>query len=151
VFYALSQRELFPKTWKKCLIYLPMLMAIGIGLTVTNSKAVMEAIFGVQSAFVRTPKFRVTKKGEKSQANKYRKRLKLAPWIELALGAWFMAAIVYTFMNHNYFTAPFLILFVVGFWYTGLMSIFQGRFDRFKFGRKEDPEESSPRPFPVGV
>jgi len=151
VFYALSQRVLYPKTWKKCLLYLPMLMAIGIGLTVTNSKAVMEAIFGVQSAFVRTPKFAVAKKGEKSKANKYRKRLKLAPYIELLLGAWFMAAILYTFTNHNFFTAPFLILFVVGFWYTGFMSIFQGRFDRFKFGRNKDEEETSPRPFPVGV
>jgi len=151
VFYALSQRVLYPKTWKKCLLYLPMLMAIGIGLTVTNSKAVMEAIFGVQSAFVRTPKFAVAKKGEKSKANKYRKRLKLAPYIELLLGAWFMAAIIYTFTNHNFFTAPFLILFVVGFWYTGFMSIFQGRFDRFKFGRKQEEEEASPRPFPVGV
>ncbi|WP_420238515.1 cellulose synthase family protein [Telmatobacter bradus] len=153
VFYALSQRELFPKTWKKSLIYLPMLMAIGIGLTVTNSKAVMEAIFGVQSSFVRTPKFAVAKKGEKSKANKYRKRLKLAPYIEILLGAWFMAAIIYTFMNHNYFTAPFLILFVVGFWYTGFMSIFQGRFDRFKFSRKsqDDDDEASAKPFPVGV
>ncbi len=151
VFYALSQRVLYPKTWKRCLIYLPMLMAIGIGLTVTNSKAVMEAVFGVQSAFVRTPKFAVNKKGERSKANKYRKRLKLAPYVELLLGAWFMAAILYTFTNHNFFTAPFLILFVVGFWYTGFMSIFQGRFDRFKFGRKQEEEESSPRPFPVGV
>jgi hypothetical protein len=149
VFYALSQRELYPKTWMKSLIYLPMLMAIGIGLTVTNSKAVMEAVFGVKSAFVRTPKFRVTKKGEKSQANKYRKRLLLAPWIEMLLGAWFLAAILYTFSNHNYFTAPFLILFVVGFWYTGLMSLLQGRFERWKKAPKD--EEASPRPFPVGV
>ena len=151
VFYALSQRELYPKTWMKTLLYLPMLMAIGIGLTVTNSKAVMEAIFGVKSAFVRTPKFRVTKKGEKSQANKYRKRLVLAPWIEMALGAWFMAAILYTFSNHNNFTAPFLILFVVGFWYTGLMSLLQGRFERFKSSPPASDEETSPRPFPVGV
>jgi len=152
VFYALSQRELFPKTWMKSLLYLPMLMAIGIGLTVTNTKAVMEALFGMKSAFVRTPKFRVTKKGEKSQANKYRKRLVLAPWIEILLGAWFMAAILYTFSNHNYFTAPFLILFVVGFWYTGLMSLLQGRFERWRFGAsKPDEEETSPRPFPVGV
>jgi cellulose synthase/poly-beta-1,6-N-acetylglucosamine synthase-like glycosyltransferase len=152
VFYALSQRELFPKTWMKSLLLLPMLMAIGIGLTVTNTKAVMEAIFGMKSAFVRTPKFRVTKKGEKSQANKYRKRLKLAPWIEMALGAWFLAAILYTFSNHNYFTAPFLILFVVGFWYTGLSSLLQGRFEHWKFGAsKPDEEETSPRPFPVGV
>jgi cellulose synthase/poly-beta-1,6-N-acetylglucosamine synthase-like glycosyltransferase len=151
VFYLYSERELFPKTWMKSIIYMPMLMAIGIGLTVTNTKAVMEALFGVKSAFVRTPKFRVEKKGDRSKANKYRKRLKLAPWIEIALGTYFFLAIVYTFMNHNYFTAPFLILFVVGYWYTGFMSIFQGRFDRFKLGKSEDPDEVSPRPFPVGV
>jgi hypothetical protein len=116
---------------------------------VTNTKAVMEAIFGVKSAFVRTPKFRVTKKGEVSQAKKYRKRLVLAPWIEMLLGTWFLLAILYTFSNHNYFTAPFLILFVIGFWYTGLMSLLQGRFDRWKGAAKD--EETSPRPFPVGV
>lgn len=151
VFYVYSERELFPHSWKKSILYMPMLMAIGIGLTVTNSKAVMEAIFGVKSAFVRTPKFRVTKKGDKAMAKKYLKRLKLAPWIEIALGTYFFLAILYTFSNQNYFTAPFLILFVVGYWYTGFMSIFQGRFDRFKFGRKSDDEDSSPRPFPVGV
>jgi cellulose synthase/poly-beta-1,6-N-acetylglucosamine synthase-like glycosyltransferase len=84
VFYVASQRVLFPKTWMKTFFYLPFLMALGIGLTVTNTKAVMEALFGIKSAFVRTPKYRVAKKGEKSQAAKYRKRLVLAPWIELA-------------------------------------------------------------------
>jgi cellulose synthase/poly-beta-1,6-N-acetylglucosamine synthase-like glycosyltransferase len=151
VFYVMSQRELFPKTWKKTFLYLPMLMAVGIGLTVTNSKAVMEALVGHKSAFVRTPKFAVAKKGEKSKASKYRKRLVLAPWIELLLGTYFAAAIVYTFLNHNYFTAPFLILFVVGYWYTGLMSLLQGRFEKWRSGISEEPEESSPRPFPVGV
>ncbi len=149
VFYVMSQRELFPNDWKKTFYYLPFLMALGIGLTVTNTKAVMEAIFGIKSAFVRTPKYRVAKKGQKSQAAKYRKRLKLTPWIELLLGFYFLAAIIYTFMNHNYFTAPFLILFVLGYWYTGLMSLLQGRFERWRTG--VSPDESSPKPFPVGV
>ena len=91
VFYLMSERELFPKTWRKTFFYLPFLMALGIGLTVTNTKAVMEALFGIKSAFVRTPKYRVAKKGEKSQAAKYRKRLMLAPWIELLLGCYFFA------------------------------------------------------------
>jgi hypothetical protein len=150
VFYLASQRVLFPKTWKKTFYYLPFLMALGIGLTVTNTKAVMEALFGIKSAFVRTPKFRVAKKGEKSQASKYRKRLVLAPWIELFLGFYFFVAILYTFSNHNYFTAPFLILFVIGYWYTGLMSLLQGRFERWRGGGSSS-EESSPKPFPVGV
>ena len=151
VFYMMSQRELFPKTWMKTLLYLPLLMALGIGLTVTNTKAVMEALFGIKSAFVRTPKYRVAKKGEKSQAAKYRKRLVLAPWIEIVLGFYFLGAILYTFSNHNYFTAPFLILFVVGYWYTGLMSLLQGRFERWRTGATNTDEESSPKPFPVGV
>ena len=151
VFYVMSQRELFPKSWMKTLLYLPFLMALGIGLTVTNTKAVMEALFGIKSAFVRTPKYRVAKKGEKSQAAKYRKRLILAPWIELAFGAYFFVAILYTFTNQNYFTAPFLVLFVVGYWYTGLMSLLQGRFERWRTGAPAPNEESSPKPFPVGV
>ena len=85
-----------------------------------------------------------------AQAAKYRKRLKLAPWIELFLGCYFAAAIYYTYTNNNFFTAPFLILFVVGYWYTGLMSLLQGRFERWRSGTNTD-EESSPKPFPVGV
>jgi len=150
VFYVMSQRELYPKDWWKTFLYLPFLMALGIGLTVTNTKAVMEALVGHKSAFVRTPKYRVAKKGEKSQAAKYRKRLVLAPWIEIILGCYFMLAILYTFSNHNYFTAPFLILFVIGYWYTGLMSLLQGRFERWKTGAA-NTDESSPKPFPVGV
>jgi len=149
VFYVMSQREIHPKTWKKTIYYLPFLMALGIGLTVTNTKAVLEALLGIKSAFVRTPKYRVAQKGEKSQAAKYRKRLKLTPWIELLLGCYFAAAIYYTFTNNNFFTAPFLILFVVGYWYTGLMSLLQGRFERWRTGVNTD--ESSPKPFPVGV
>jgi cellulose synthase/poly-beta-1,6-N-acetylglucosamine synthase-like glycosyltransferase len=150
VFYVVSQRELFPKTWLKTFLYLPMLMALGIGLTVTNTKAVMEALFGIKSAFARTPKYSVAKKGEKSKAGKYRKRLLLTPWVELAIGFYFALAIAYTFTNHNFFTAPFLILFVLGYWYTGLMSLLQGRFERWKSGGT-NTDESSPKPFPVGV
>jgi cellulose synthase/poly-beta-1,6-N-acetylglucosamine synthase-like glycosyltransferase len=152
VFYVISQRELFPKTWLKTFLYLPILMALGIGLTVTNTKAVMEALFGIKSAFARTPKYSVAKKGETSKAaKKYRKRLLLTPWIELAIGTYFVLAILYTFSNHNFFTAPFLILFVIGYFYTGLMSLLQGRFERWKSGSTNTTDESSPKPFPVGV
>jgi hypothetical protein len=50
--------------------------------------------------------------------------------------------------NENYLTVPFLLLFVVGYWYTGLMSLLQGRFA----GLSLSPAEShSSKPFPVGV
>jgi cellulose synthase/poly-beta-1,6-N-acetylglucosamine synthase-like glycosyltransferase len=45
-FYLVSQRELFPRSWPRALLYLPFLMALGIGLTITNTRAVLEALLG---------------------------------------------------------------------------------------------------------
>ncbi len=144
-FYLVSQRELFPGRWYKTFLYLPFLMALGVGLTITNTKAVLEAIFGFKSAFARTPKYRVLKKGERSQAKVYRKRLGIVPWIELLIGCYFAATVWYAVTSENYFTVPFLLLFVLGYWYTGLLSLLQGRFER---GADESMHE---KPYPVGI
>ncbi len=146
-FYLASQRELFPRTWYKTLLYLPFLMSLGIGLTITNTKAVLEALFGIKSAFARTPKYRVLKKGEKSQAKKYRKRLGIIPWIEILIGCYFTATVWYAISTENYFTVPFLLLFVIGYWYTGLLSLFQGLFER----RSPRGDAMHEKPYPVGV
>jgi cellulose synthase/poly-beta-1,6-N-acetylglucosamine synthase-like glycosyltransferase len=146
-FYLVSQKELFTKDWRKTFLYLPFLMALGVGLTITNAKAVLEALFGVQSAFARTPKYRVQQKGEKSQAKKYRKRLGIVPWIELAIGCYFAFTVWYALSTENFFTVPFLILFVLGYWYTGLLSLLQGRFERFGTAGQELHE----KPYPMGI
>src|SRR5438309_5800546 len=54
-FYLVSQKELFPKSWLRSLLYLLLLMALGIGLTITNTKDVIEVLLGEQSGFGRTP------------------------------------------------------------------------------------------------
>jgi cellulose synthase/poly-beta-1,6-N-acetylglucosamine synthase-like glycosyltransferase len=145
-FYLVSQKELFPKSWLKSLLYLPLLMSLGIGLTVTNTRAVLEALVGKQTAFVRTPKYRVESKKDRVGAKKYRKRLGWVPWIELLIGTYFALAVFYAIDNENYFTIPFLLLFVVGYWVTGLMSLLQGRFAGLSVG-----SETHHKPFPVGV
>ena len=149
-FYMVAQRELYPKKWTRGYLYVPFVMALGgVGLTITNTKAVLEALFGIKSAFARTPKFNVKKKGERSQAQKYRKRLGIVPWIELAIGGYFAFTIWYAITSENYFTVPFLVLFVFGYWYTGLLSLLQGRFERF--GVRSSGEEGHEKPYPVGV
>ena len=147
-FYLVSQRELFPRSWPRALLYLPFLMALGIGLTVTNTRAVIEALIGKQSAFARTPKYRVESKKDKIQATKYRKRLGWVPWIELLIGSYFAMTVYYALQNENYLTVPFLMLFVVGYWYTGLMSLLQGRFSGLSLSAAA---EDHIKPFPVGV
>ncbi len=147
-FYMVSQKELYPKSWYMSILYIPFVMALGgIGLTITNTKAVLEALFGVKSAFARTPKYKVRKKGEKTQAKVYRKRLGIIPWIELAIGTYFAWTVYYAITTENFFTVPFLLLFVFGYWYTGLLSLLQGRFER-----RGDPGQTlHEKPYPVGI
>jgi len=145
-FYLVSQRELFPGRWYSALLYLPFLMALGIGLTVTNTRAVLEALLGKQSDFARTPKYHVESKKDKVRANKYRRGLGWVPWVELLIGCYFAITVYYAIDNENYITVPFLILFVVGYWYTGLMSLLQGRFAGISLSA-----ETHTKPFPVGV
>ncbi len=41
------------------LLHLPLVMALGIGLAFSNARAVLEALFGIKSDFIRTPKYNV--------------------------------------------------------------------------------------------
>ncbi len=139
-FYLCAQRAFYPKAWKRTFFYLPVVMAVGIGLSVKNAIAVIEAIFGVKSEFVRTPKYKV-EAGAKNSAGwakkKYHKGAGYLPYVEVLLGIYFAGAVAYSIQNANYITVPFLLLFVWGYLYTGTMSIAQTYVDRLRFGGKE--------------
>ena len=124
-FYMVCQRELYPDTWTERLKYLPFLMSIGIGLAVNNTKAVFEALFHKPSEFVRTPKYAVEGTNDEWSQKKYRQSVAVQPMIELALGLYFTATLFYALINGIYGTVPFLMLFQVGFLYTGMLSLFQ--------------------------
>ncbi|HYQ17617.1 MAG TPA: glycosyltransferase, partial [Polyangiaceae bacterium] len=53
-FYTVCQREIH-KDWLARLKYVPFLMSVGIGLSINNTRAVLEALFNAQSDFARTP------------------------------------------------------------------------------------------------
>jgi cellulose synthase/poly-beta-1,6-N-acetylglucosamine synthase-like glycosyltransferase len=123
-FYMVCQREIHTD-WRARLKYLPFLMSIGIGLSINNTRAVLEALFNKQSEFTRTPKYRIEGGGDDWVGKKYRQSVAVQPLIELALGLYFTATVSYALANQIYATVPFLMLFQVGFLYTGLLSIVQ--------------------------
>ena len=124
-FYIVSQRELYPD-WKTRLKYLPFLMSIGIGLAVNNTRAVVEALLDKQSEFARTPKYGVVR-GDSDDwtTKKYRQSVAVQPIIEVALGLYFTWTVFYALANQIYATVPFLMLFQIGFLYTGVLSVVQ--------------------------
>jgi len=123
-FYMVCQREAYPD-WRARLKYLPLLMSVGIGLSVNNTRAVLEAMVGRQSEFTRTPKYGIERNGDDWMGKRYRQLTAVQPLIELALGLYFTGAVLYALANGIYGSLPFLVLFQVGFLYTGLLSVFQ--------------------------
>jgi cellulose synthase/poly-beta-1,6-N-acetylglucosamine synthase-like glycosyltransferase len=123
-FYMVCQRELHDD-WRARIRYLPFLMSIGIGLCINNTRAVFEALFNKQSEFARTPKYRIEGAADEWIGKKYHQSVAVQPLIELALGLYFTATVFYALANQIYGTIPFLVLFQVGFLYTGLLSIVQ--------------------------
>jgi cellulose synthase/poly-beta-1,6-N-acetylglucosamine synthase-like glycosyltransferase len=123
-FYMVCQREIH-RDWLARVKYLPFLMSIGIGLSINNTRAVFEALFNKQSEFTRTPKYRIEGASDEWVGKKYRQSVAVQPLIELALGLYFTATVFYALANQIYGTVPFLVLFQIGFLYTGLLSIVQ--------------------------
>jgi hypothetical protein len=123
-FYIVSQRELYPD-WRTRLKYLPFLMSIGIGLCVNNTRAVLEALFHKESEFARTPKYGIERDSDEWAGKKYHQTVGVQSIIELALGLYFTGTVFYALINQIYGTLPFLMLFQIGFLYTGLLSILQ--------------------------
>jgi cellulose synthase/poly-beta-1,6-N-acetylglucosamine synthase-like glycosyltransferase len=125
LFYVVAQRELYPKNWKRSIFMLPMLMAVGVGLTIINTRAVLEALFGVETSFVRTPKFAIGGAPMKLENKQYRARSGWLPYLEIAFGTYFLGMIVFAITTFNFLSIPFLSLFVFGYYWAGFTTLYQ--------------------------
>ncbi len=123
-FYLVGQRELYPD-WRAQIKYLPLLMAVGMGLCINNTRAVVEGLVGHTSPFLRTPKYGVVT-GAKTRAWHYGSRTTVLVLGELAMAAYFVWMIHKAVDIGLYAGLPFLLLFLAGFLYTSLASVLQG-------------------------
>lgn len=125
VFYVTAQKALRPDSWWKELPYLPLLLALGIGMSINNAKAVIEALFNHQSAFVRTPKYGISQEVKRVDWKKssYKAMKTLTPFIELLFGFFFLFVVVEAVWQGRYLSAILLLPFPVGFFYTSFSSL----------------------------
>src|SRR5712664_1293945 len=108
------------------LLHLPLVMGLGIGLAFSNARAVFEALAGVKSDFVRTPKYRVEQmKDESWKRKKYKRKHGWLPLLELSFALYFVLAIGYAVRMHMWGPIAFLLLFCFGYGYMGTMSLLQ--------------------------
>ncbi|MDZ4695890.1 MAG: glycosyltransferase family 2 protein [Deltaproteobacteria bacterium] len=134
-FYILSQREIArmegtspaARTWS-ALIRLPAVLSIGIGLSINQTRAVFEAMAGKETEFVRTPKHGVCGRLESWTHTKYRSARSITPWIETGMAAYFLVTVAVAVDHGHFISLPFLGLFLFGYGYVGLTSLWQGSF-----------------------
>jgi len=117
VLYTVSQRHLYPDDWIKRVLLLPALMLVGFGICLSNTRAVLEAVFGVKSGFVRTPKSGST------SAKTYRARPSAVPLLEIAAGIYCATSLGFLLRAGHFGVAPFLILYTAGFLLVGISSL----------------------------
>jgi cellulose synthase/poly-beta-1,6-N-acetylglucosamine synthase-like glycosyltransferase len=136
-FYMVAQRELFPKTWKRSFLFLFYLMAAGVALTIINTKAVIEALVGYQTAFARTAKYAIGGQQKVKLANlEYRRRSGWLPYAELAAGSCFLAMVAYAIESYTFAALPFLLLFVGGYFWAGISTLWDEYQGKLAFERE---------------
>jgi cellulose synthase/poly-beta-1,6-N-acetylglucosamine synthase-like glycosyltransferase len=139
VFYICAQRELNPRTWMKEILLLPALLALGVGLSINNARAVLEAVFNHKSDFARTPKYGIERKAQAWRSCKYMPLKSLLPLAEMAFAVYFTYFVWFAIQHKQWLSVPFLAMFQIGFLYVSVSSFSQWM-PRISFGSERAAE-----------
>jgi cellulose synthase/poly-beta-1,6-N-acetylglucosamine synthase-like glycosyltransferase len=136
-FYITAQGAQSRFGWLKALPYVPMLLALGIGMSINNGKAVLEALLNQSSDFVRTPKYGIETKAQAvKQRSSYKAGKSIALWIEVTLTGYFAWMIALAAQRGQWGSIPFLLLFFCGFGYVAAGSLMK----RFSMSALQAPQ-----------
>lgn len=132
LFYVVAQIALRPERDRGLLHSIheiPMLLCLGIGISLNQSVAFFEGLLGKKTAFVRTPKLGMAGAALKIPSSPlkmmYRARKKnLLPYFEIGMAVYALGTAAIAFNRGNYLSLPFLLMFVIGFAYVGVVSLF---------------------------
>jgi cellulose synthase/poly-beta-1,6-N-acetylglucosamine synthase-like glycosyltransferase len=125
--YAVAQINLYPARWGQHYKVMPLLILLGSGITLSNTRAVGEAFLGVGNIFRRTPKFNISSTSDRWQDSIYRLPLDGLIIGELALGLYSFSGAMFAAINEHYFAVPFILLYAFGFGYVGLLGVWEAR------------------------
>ena len=122
-FLAYAQRALY-RDWLRRLRWLPFALVLGTGLAVSNTRAVLDALLGRSSEFIRTPKWGVQRRGDRRPAGaaEGRWRVSAVELLELAVGLYMAAGLGGALLAGRWlaavpclaYSASFLTLFAAG-------------------------------------
>lgn len=116
--YFVAQRCSGYTGWRIRMLSLPILMSLGVGIAVSNTRAVLSAIFSRKGGtFVRTPK-----KGAK-KLSVYSQKFPFEAVLEIFVGLYCFFGLLEYIGAQKFIIGPFLALYAVGFLSVGVLSL----------------------------
>ncbi|MBU0490639.1 MAG: glycosyltransferase [Chloroflexi bacterium] len=124
--YLSALVALYPRWWMR-LPYLPLMMLVGTGISLNNSRALWQGWRDPRMPFLRTPKFGIRRAGERWSGNRYALPAGPVVWAELALAGYVGLALVLALWTGQWALAPWLAFYALGFAYVAGTSLWQTR------------------------
>ncbi|MGI0004141.1 MAG: cellulose synthase family protein, partial [Candidatus Nitrosotenuis sp.] len=139
--YLLVIYNLWGKDWKQKAKILPFLLIYAAGLSVNNTVAVFDGIFGKKSEFLRTPKYGIINKTDDWKDKAYNLPFTKTTLLEIFFGVYGLISILIAIFSKNPIFAPMIAIPTIGFFYVAYLSLSHSRFKRNKSSIKKTKAE----------
>lgn len=106
------------------------------GLTVNNSVAVFDALFGRKNEFLRTPKFGITGRGQEWRNKEYVLPFTKTTLLEIFFAIYGVIGIFIAIFSNNALYSPLIAIPTIGFVYVAYLSIAHSQFGKKKKGKE---------------
>lgn len=130
--YILIIQSMYQKSWKSKASLLPALLVYNAGMSVNNTVAVFDAVFGKKNEFLRTPKYGIITKNDNWQNKAYNLPFTRTTLLEIFFGVYGILAVFVSLYSNNPVFIPIIGLQTIGFFYIAYMSLSHTRFKRNK-------------------
>jgi cellulose synthase/poly-beta-1,6-N-acetylglucosamine synthase-like glycosyltransferase len=130
--YLMIIRDLWGSSWKsKALAYL-YLIIYSAGMSVNNTVAVFDALFGKKNEFLRTPKYGIVNKTDDWRDKAYNLPFTKTTLLEIFFGIYGIIAIFVAIFSNNPVFVPILGIQALGFFYISYLSVSHSTFKKSK-------------------
>ena len=130
--YLLVIHKMYDKSWRSKAKVLPSLLIYTAGMSVNNSIAVFDAVFGKNNEFLRTPKYGIIKNTDDWKDKAYNLPFTKTTLLEIFFGVYGLLGILISIFSNNPIFAPIIGIQTVGFFYISYLSLSHSGFKRNK-------------------
>ena len=128
--YLLVIHKMYKNNWKMHAKALPYLLVYSIGMSVNNTVAVFDGVFGKKNEFLRTPKYGIITNDDDWRDKAYNLPFSRTTLLEMFFAVYGILGIFIAIFSNNPIFVPIIALQAVGFFYISWLSFSHTRYKR---------------------